>query len=100
VTTKRGSITTELEEIGYGTLLVDIDYWYATGERPFPGYPGSPDTCERMSVYVSRWFVGTEERKRDASDVWPILDEIAACVVDNQWEDFREMCVADARNRE
>jgi len=92
-----------LDEIGNGSLEVSIEYKYYPGEPMvmyYPdgsGYPGSPAGAELIDVYVIRWDVDGDERLRDVSWVWEVLDGIARESVEHDWKRFEELFL-DAAN--
>jgi len=99
----RGEIEVTIEELGHQSSLdVRIEYDAQPGEpmvRYYPngdGYPGSPPTADYRNVYVKKWFVADEERRRSMSWLWAELDFIAEDIILNNWETYHDLCVEDA----
>jgi hypothetical protein len=103
----RGTIGATLEELGHASSLeVEIEYAYTPGEpmvRYYPdgsGYPGSPPEAELLSVYVERWDVGDERRRRNDHWLWTLLDEMARDRIERDCDTYYyDRCVEDAAER-
>ena len=97
---------TDTLEFARSSLDVEIDYEATPGERRvdyYPdgsGYPGSPPDAELIRVRVVRWDVGAERRQRGASWVWSCLDLIAGQLIERDWDNYREACLADRGSEE
>jgi hypothetical protein len=101
------SIFDTLEEIGNGSLEIEIGYKYWPGEPMVlfyknngDGYPGSPSYAELRCVRVLRWDVGDDERPRTDASIWGELDKIATGIVESKWEDYyEELCLEESSER-
>ena len=98
-----GTITDTLEELGHASSLeIEIEYNAWPGEKRimYPNgdaYPGSPPGCELLGVRVTRWDIGEEERPRDETLLWLLLDAIADDTVEKHWDTiYADLCLEHA----
>lgn len=92
-----------LEGLGHDSSLeVDVQYQVHPGEPMvwrYPdgsGYPGSPPEAELIGARVTRWDVGDDERPRNGSPWWDVLDRIAEAIIDREWQRYGDDCLEHA----